>query len=67
MAEAPVKVVAGIDCEEYNGGALVVDAVAPAVFLAVADAVGETRGVAPTAGAVLFLDCSAVRLAVSSR
>ena len=45
----------------------VVGAVVPAVVLAVADAVGGTRDVAPTAGAVLFLDCSAVRRAVSSQ
>ena len=48
---------------------LVVDALAPAVFspVAVADAVGETRGVASAVRAVLFLACSAARLAASSR
>ena len=76
MVEARVEVTAGIGLEEHVGGAvevfsdvapLVVDAVIPAVLLAVVDAAGGTPGVTPSVGAVLFLDCSAVRRAASSQ
>ena len=76
MVEARVEVAAGIGLEERVGGAvkvvsdvapLVVDVVVPAVLLAVVNAAGGTRGVAPTAGAVLFLDCSVARRAASSQ
>ena len=76
MVEGRVEVAAGLGLEERVGGAvevvpdvapLVVDVVVPAVPLAVVDAAGGTPGVAPSAGAVLFLGCSAVRRVASSR
>ena len=75
MVEARADV-AGSGLEERVGGAvelvpdivpLVVDVVVPVVPLAVVDAAGGTLGVAPSAGAVLFLGCSAVCRAASSR